>query len=150
MKLVRFLMKLSNETVTIELKNGSVVHGTIVGVDMAMNTHLKAVKLTLKNKSPVPLEQLSIRGSNIRYFLLPDNLNLDSLLVEDAPKHKMGKVSAPGQAVVGGGAAAGGAVGGVRRAAGRACAVSMYWSNSKVVKRRHAGVRVWGLGAAGG
>jgi small nuclear ribonucleoprotein D1 len=66
------------------------------GVDMAMNTHLKAVKLTLKGKSPVPLEQLSIRGSNVRYFLLPDNLNLDSLLVEDAPKHKMGKVSAPG------------------------------------------------------
>jgi small nuclear ribonucleoprotein D1 len=33
---------------------------------MAMNTHLKAVKLTLKNKTPVALEQLSIRGSNIR------------------------------------------------------------------------------------
>eukprot|EP00285_Hemiselmis_virescens_P005954 CAMPEP_0173390070 /NCGR_PEP_ID=MMETSP1356-20130122/14282_1 /TAXON_ID=77927 ORGANISM="Hemiselmis virescens, Strain PCC157" /NCGR_SAMPLE_ID=MMETSP1356 /ASSEMBLY_ACC=CAM_ASM_000847 /LENGTH=107 /DNA_ID=CAMNT_0014347389 /DNA_START=84 /DNA_END=404 /DNA_ORIENTATION=+ len=97
MKLVKFLMKLNNETVTIELKNGSVVHGTIVGVDMAMNTHLKAVKLTVKNKNPVPLEQLSIRGSNIRYYLLPDTLNLDTLLVEDAPKHKAGKVSAPGQ-----------------------------------------------------
>ncbi len=37
------------------------------GVDMAMNTHLKAVKLTVKNKNPIPLEQLSIRGNNIRY-----------------------------------------------------------------------------------
>lgn len=35
MKLVRFLMKLNNETVTLELKNGSVVHGTITGVSAA-------------------------------------------------------------------------------------------------------------------
>ena len=86
MKLVRFLMKLSNETVTIELKNGTVVQGTVAGVDVSMNTHLKQVKMTLKGKDPVSLDTLSIRGSNIRYYILPDSVNLDSLLVDDTPK----------------------------------------------------------------
>jgi len=81
-------MKLSNETVTVELKNGTVVHGTIVGVDMAMNTHLKTVKMTVKNKDPTNLDSLSIRGNNIRYFILPDSLPLDTYLIDDSPKIK--------------------------------------------------------------
>ncbi|KAG2176526.1 hypothetical protein INT44_007189 [Umbelopsis vinacea] len=98
MKLVRFLMKLNNETVTIELKNGTVVHGTVAGVDMSMNTHLKPVKMTVKNKDPVNLESLSIRGNNIRHFILPDSLPLDTLLIDDSPKSKGKKkeAAAPG------------------------------------------------------
>ncbi|KAG6811178.1 mRNA splicing protein smd1 [Tricholoma furcatifolium] len=88
MKLVRFLMKLNNESVTIQLKNGSSVHGTITGVDMQMNTHLKTVKLTTRTKEVTALDSLSIRGNNIRYFILPDALPLDTLLVDDAPKPK--------------------------------------------------------------
>lgn len=84
MKLVRFLMKLNNETVTIELKNGTIVVGTVtgtiillkfcIGVDVSMNTHLKAVKLTAKGKESIALDHLTIRGNNIRYFLLPESL----------------------------------------------------------------------------
>ena len=91
MKLVRFLMKLSHETVTIELKNGTVCHGTITGVDMSMNTHLKAVKMTIKGKDPVQLESLSIRGNNVRYFILPESLPLDTLLVDDEPRRGRGR-----------------------------------------------------------
>ncbi|KAL4132143.1 hypothetical protein QTP88_009350 [Uroleucon formosanum] len=91
MKLVKFLMKLSHETVTLELKNGTSVHGTITGVDVAMNTHLKAVKMTVRNQQPIHYETLSIRGNNIRYYILPDSLTLETLLVDDAPKSRMNR-----------------------------------------------------------
>jgi small nuclear ribonucleoprotein D1 len=109
-------MKLSNETVTIELKNGTTVHGTVLGmtlhlvtcsyrlsrvsylysetfpdlagVDISMNIHLKAVKMTAKARNPVSMEALSIRGNNVRMILLPDSLNLDTLLIDDAPRMK--------------------------------------------------------------
>ena len=51
MKLVRFLMKMNNETVTAELKNGTTVHGTVSSVDVSMNTHLKNVKVRTKGRS---------------------------------------------------------------------------------------------------
>ncbi|KAF8328177.1 uncharacterized protein EI90DRAFT_1610823 [Cantharellus anzutake] len=88
MKLVRFLMKLNNETVTLELKDGSIIHGTITGVDVQMNTHLKTVKMTARNREPTSFDTFTIRGNHIRYFILPDSLPLDTLLVDDAPKPK--------------------------------------------------------------
>lgn len=53
-----------------------------------MNTHLKTVKMTVKDREPISLDTLSIRGNNIRYWILPDSLPLDILLVDDAPKPK--------------------------------------------------------------
>lgn len=39
------------------------------GVDIAMNTHLKNVKLILKGQSAQPLDSMSVRGNQIRYFV---------------------------------------------------------------------------------
>ncbi|KAK4230963.1 hypothetical protein QBC38DRAFT_275934 [Podospora fimiseda] len=88
MKLVRFLVKLTNESVTIELKNGTVVSGTVASVSPQMNTSLRNVRLTPRNQPSISLEQMSIRGSTIRYWILPDSLPLDTLLIDDAPKPK--------------------------------------------------------------
>ena len=43
----------------------------------------------MKGKNTVKYDSLSIRGNNIRYYILPDSLNLDTLLIDDAPKAKV-------------------------------------------------------------
>jgi small nuclear ribonucleoprotein D1 len=45
--------------------------------------------MTIKGKNPVSLENFSIRGNNIRYYVLPESLPIDTLLVDEGPKvHK--------------------------------------------------------------
>jgi len=39
------------------------------------------------------MDHLTIRGNNIRYFLLPESLPLETLLVDDAPKVKNKKAT---------------------------------------------------------
>jgi small nuclear ribonucleoprotein D1 len=85
-------MKLKNETVTIELKNGTIVVGSVYGVDIKMNTFLQNVKMTVKDRNPITLDQLTLRGSSIRYVILPETLQLDALLVEEESKAKKAKV----------------------------------------------------------
>ena len=88
-------MKCANESVTIELKNGTIVSGTITSVSPQMNTALRAVKMTTKNRAnptapgdTINLDTINIRGSTIRYYILPDSLPLDTLLIDDQPKPK--------------------------------------------------------------
>jgi len=47
--------------------------------------------MTVKNKEPVQLDSLSIRGNNIRYYILPDSLPLDTLLIDDTPKGRQNR-----------------------------------------------------------
>ena len=79
-------MKLHNDTVSIELKNGTVVNGTVTGVDVSMNTYLRNVKVTVKGKNQVHQDFMSIRGNTIRCYILPDTLDLNMLIKDDAPK----------------------------------------------------------------
>lgn len=88
MKLVNFLMKMQNESVQVELKNGTLVQGTILSVSPAMNINLKDVKMTVVNRQPSVLEHITIRGNQVRMVLLPDELNLDSILSDAVFKPK--------------------------------------------------------------
>ncbi|ANB11803.1 Smd1p [Sugiyamaella lignohabitans] len=81
-------MKLTSESVQIELKNGTVVSGTIVSVSPNMNTTLRGVKMTIKDRDPVALDYINLRGNTIRFYILPESLPLDTLLIDDTPKPK--------------------------------------------------------------
>lgn len=59
-----------------------------------MNTHLSSVKLTVKGRPTVTLDNLTIRGNNIRYFILPESLPLDTLLVDEPVKQQQKKQQA--------------------------------------------------------
>ena len=56
-------MKLKNETVTIELKNGTIVVGSVNGVDIKMNTFLQNVKITIKGTHHIT--QTKIQSNSI-------------------------------------------------------------------------------------
>ncbi|CAK9437633.1 uncharacterized protein LODBEIA_P20110 [Lodderomyces beijingensis] len=91
MKLVRFLMNIPNSTnqpVTVELKNGNIVHGTLLSANPQMNLNLKNVRLQQLYQDPILLQFINIRGNQIRQILLPDDLNIDAVLDKSQTKIK--------------------------------------------------------------
>lgn len=91
MKLVRFLMNLptlTNQAVTVELKNGNSVNGTILLCLPLMNLSLKNIKLSQPNQDPQLLSYINIRGNQIRQIILPDDLDVEMVLLKSVSRIK--------------------------------------------------------------
>ena len=82
MHIVVLIKKLTNESITVELKNGTLIYGILQKYDKYMNLYLKNVKKSLSQKKSIYFESISIRGSMIRYIIFPNWINLDLLLIE--------------------------------------------------------------------
>ena len=80
MNLSIIFKRIINETITVELKNGIILHGTLLHSDKLMNLYLKKVKKTNNSIFNLNLESISIRGNTIRYVILPIWINFDSIL----------------------------------------------------------------------
>jgi small nuclear ribonucleoprotein D1 len=86
-------MKLSKEVVTVELKNGTTLHGTLLSVDVHMNMHLKNVKQTVPGQDALHLDGVTVRGSSVRAVLLGEEVPVETLLVDDRPSGGKGRKS---------------------------------------------------------
>lgn len=67
--------------------------------------------ITRRGKNPVSYSTLSVRGSTIRSWILPESLNLDALLVDDSLSNKKGGMGAPAAGLGGSAGAAGSGMG---------------------------------------
>lgn len=85
----------TNQPVTVELKNGTSVNGQVLSCTPSMNLSMKNVKLILPHRDPQLMQFINIRGNQIRQVLLPDDLNIESLLQKSVVKIK-GHGAGPG------------------------------------------------------
>ena len=66
-------------TITLELKNGEVYKGHLVESEESMNCQLRQVTLTQRDGQVSRLEQVYVRGSQVKLFILPDMLQKSPL-----------------------------------------------------------------------
>lgn len=71
---IKLLHEASPHIVTVEMRIGDVYRGTLSSVEDNMNVQLKRVTLTRRDGQVSSLAHVFIRGSKIRFFILPDIL----------------------------------------------------------------------------
>jgi len=71
---IKLLHEAEGHIVTIELRTGEVYMGKLEEAEDNMNCHMTNVSFTAKDGSKHPMEYVFIRGSQVRYFIIPDML----------------------------------------------------------------------------
>ena len=60
--------------ITIELKNGSLYRGKLIDAEDSMNVQLKDITCTARDGRVSHLDQVYVRGSQVRFIIVPDML----------------------------------------------------------------------------
>src|ERR1700738_86960 len=74
--------------IAIELIDGTIYRGLVAGTEDTMNCHLQNVTLIQKNGQQQKLEYVYIRGSKIKYVILPDMLKNAPMFKRFDPKQQ--------------------------------------------------------------
>ncbi|PHH61734.1 hypothetical protein CDD81_8026 [Ophiocordyceps australis] len=71
---IKLLHEAQGHTVTVELTNGNTYRGMLLDAEDNMNIQLKDITVTARDGRVSHLEQVYIRGSHVRFFIVPDML----------------------------------------------------------------------------
>lgn len=86
-------MKLLHEgeghVVSVELKNGEIYRGMLVEAEDTMNCQMKEVTMTARDGRISRLENVFLRGGNIKYIILPELLKSAPILKKIQVTHNI-------------------------------------------------------------
>ncbi|KAI8830105.1 hypothetical protein BJ741DRAFT_621115 [Chytriomyces cf. hyalinus JEL632] len=71
---VKLLHEAMGHIVTLELKTGVLYRGTLLDAEDNMNVQLKTITVTQRDGKTSVLDQVFVRGSQVRFFVVPDML----------------------------------------------------------------------------
>ncbi|KAF8936424.1 small nuclear ribonucleoprotein Sm D3 [Dissophora ornata] len=88
---IKLLHEAQGHIITIELKTGSVYRGTLFEAEDNMNIQLKDITMTARDGRLTQLDQVYIRGSHIRFFIVPDMLKNAPMFKQQGAASMKGK-----------------------------------------------------------
>jgi small nuclear ribonucleoprotein D3 len=71
---IKLLFEAEGMKITVEMKNGEIYRGLLVGAEDTMNVSLSDVLRTARNGKITKMPNVYLRGSSIRFIALPDLL----------------------------------------------------------------------------
>ncbi len=71
---IKVLHEAEGHTITLETMNGEVYRGKLIEAEDNMNCQLAQITMTARDGRISNLQQIFIRGSKIRFIILPDML----------------------------------------------------------------------------
>ncbi|KAI4118819.1 MAG: hypothetical protein LQ345_001212 [Seirophora villosa] len=75
---IKLLNEAQNHVVTLEITSGQVYRGKLIEAEDNMNVQLKDITVTARDGRVSHLDQVYIRGSHVRFFIVPDMLRTES------------------------------------------------------------------------
>ena len=87
-RLIQLIHEAEGHVVTIELKSGEMYRGELFDVEDNWNCQLKDVTATAKDGKVSQLDHIYVRGSRIRFFIVPDMLKNAPMFKRIDPKNK--------------------------------------------------------------
>ncbi|KAI8072893.1 hypothetical protein BC940DRAFT_291884 [Gongronella butleri] len=71
---IKLLHEAQGHIVSLELKTGQIYRGKLLDAEDNMNVQLREITVTSRDGRVSQLDQVYIRGSSVRFFVVPDML----------------------------------------------------------------------------